>query len=57
MAALGAYHEAIGVVERLAAYLQDATLRETFITASHVMQIRQRVAAPPPATVGGTLEH
>jgi tetratricopeptide (TPR) repeat protein len=44
-AALGAYREALGVVEDVAARLPNATLRQTLISSHQVGQIRQRVAA------------
>jgi len=36
-------------VEDTAARLPDATLRETFMTSLHVLQIRRRAAATPHA--------
>jgi tetratricopeptide (TPR) repeat protein len=49
-AACQAYREALAVIEHVAAHLQDARLRETFLTSPHVQHIRQRGNSASPAS-------
>ena len=52
--AVGAYDAALTVIDDVAAHLEDARLRETFVTSRHILQIRQQADSTASARRGAS---